>query len=82
MKTINVKGLDIVFCEKGEYSNKLKLAMFLAVYWIWCFSFFIAAVIRIVDGAGLEAVGSGVINLMCLFLCAIWIEDLFNENNA
>lgn len=79
MKTINVKGLDVVFGEKGEYLNKLKLAMFLSIYWIWCFSSFIVAVIRIVNGAGIEAVVNGIIQLLCLFLCAIWIEDLFNE---
>ena len=82
MKTINIRGINIVYGEKQSYLNKLKLAMFLSVYWIWCFSFFIVAVIRIVNGSGFDAVLSGVVNLMCLFLCATWIEDLFNENNA
>ena len=80
MKIINLDGIDITIGSKKQYLMKLRLAMFLAVYWLWCFSFFIAAVVGIVNGAGVAAVISGIINLLCLFLCATWIEDLFNES--
>lgn len=80
MKIINLDGIDITIGSKKQYLMKLRLAMFLVVYWLWCFSFFIIAVVGIVNGAVIGAVISGVINLLCLFLCATWIEDLFNES--
>lgn len=80
MKTINLDGIDITIGSKKHYLMKLRQAMFLSLYWVWCFSFFIVAVVGIVGGARIGAVISGVINLLCLFLCATWIEDLFNES--
>ena len=80
MKTINLDGIDITIGSKKHYLMKLRLAMFLSLYWVWCFSFFIISVVGIVNDAGVAAMISGIINLLCLFLCATWIEDLFNES--
>lgn len=60
--------------------HELKFAMFLSVYWVWCFTFLIIAMVRIVDGAGLSDVICGVVQLLCLFLATMWIEELLNDH--
>lgn len=80
MKKVQYNGSNILLVGCVEYSLKLKLAMFLSVYWVWCFSFFIFSAISIANDSGIGAVFSGVTNLVYLFLCATWIDDLFNED--
>lgn len=60
--------------------HELKFAMFLSVYWLWCFTFLIIAILRIVDGVGISAVINGIIQLLCLFASATWIEELLNDH--
>nr|DAF69031.1 MAG TPA: hypothetical protein [Caudoviricetes sp.] len=59
---------------------EIKLAMFLSVYWIYCFSWFLVNLVKIVNGGGLYYSINGAIQVSCLFLAAMMIEDLLNEH--
>lgn len=60
--------------------NKLKSAMFLSIYWVWCFSFFVFNAVMVASGGGLHYAANGIIQVSCLFLAAMMIEDLLNEH--
>lgn len=72
-----MKEIYIIYARKRQ----LKFAMFLSVYWLFNLLFLLVAMFKITSGAGVVAVINGVIHLVCLFLSAMWIEELLNEND-
>lgn len=67
----------IIYARKRQ----LKFAMFLSVWWLWCLSFFIVNVFRIIVGDTFNGLLGGVINFICLIMATLWIEGLLNEND-
>jgi hypothetical protein len=59
---------------------ELKRAMFLTAYWVWCFVFFIYNIYMILDGYRIIGVLNGVVMVLCLFIAAMWIEELLNDH--
>lgn len=59
---------------------KTKFALFVGGYSIFCFWVFVKAAAVIAETQSPFLIFNGVVGIYGLFLSAIWIEDLLNEN--
>lgn len=77
---IEIENKSYIVNEEGIYKREIKAAMFLSVYFCFNLLFFVIYVIRILQGDADFTVVGGSIHVYCLFLSAIWIEELLNEH--
>lgn len=76
----NLDKTDYILYPESIYKSKVRFTLFVGVHWVWCLFWFLVAVIDIIAkkyGFGLLC---GVVNLLCLFVATLWIEDLINDH--
>ncbi len=70
----------IIYSEKG-YKNRIRLSIFIGVYWIWCLFWFLISIFKIAILHNYSSgLWTGVVNLICLFVATLLIEDLINDH--
>lgn len=80
MKIQTNDGKIYIALQDKFHRFTIKFALFTGAYFSWCLFWFIANVVDIVAGhASLTNVFSGSVHVLCLFLCATWIEELLND---
>lgn len=77
----NLDKTDYILYPESIYKSKVRFTLFVGVYWIWCLLWFGVAIFKIAILHNYSSgLWTGVINLMCLFLATLWIEDLINDH--
>lgn len=77
----NLDKTDYILYPESIYKRKVKSALLVGVYWIWCLFWFGVALFDIVVlHKYVYGLVTGVIQVLCLFLATLWIEDSINDH--
>lgn len=77
----NLDKTDYILYPESIYKSKVRFTLFAGVYWVWCLVWFLIAIFKIVVLHNYSGgLWTGVVNLMCLFVATLLIEDLINDH--
>lgn len=77
----NLDKTDYILYTESIYKSKVRFTLFVGVYWVWCLVWFGVALFDIVILHNyVHGLVTGIIQVLCLFLATLWIEDLINDH--